>query len=402
MICARWKLSRGLAVIAICLFFVVACGDDNGSSENNANGDASCHGGDAYVVDGDTYCVFPQSITEEGFSCPPDFAVGSSYGDLIICGEDGDVPDPLLDTIHEEYDQGLPLEPCLGITCPQSDVCRSGDCVERDCWEDDDCADGDSCATGECVTASESRVLIVSSARTSWQCTDSENSRFSAFQEAISTLVGEKKIPTATIRYSSWVHTTPFTTVSEEFHGFLDPAQGLGPASDLQGAIATAIDLIEADSDDDEDDHHYHIVFVDTTAPTPLCTDDCTDDSLGEFDYDSAYENGVCQADPEDIPDGHYVDFDAPCTDYNLFHTLSERLQELESAAPNMSIHFALTIDDEETIEGICGDSEASFFTEKTDSARQLFPALLSEVDAGGQFVDTVPADLDLLEILNL
>ena len=249
--------------------------------------------------------------------------------------------------------------------------------------------------------AGEDRILIASAARVSWQCTDSGSGRFAAFHEAISTLAVDEQIPTATLRYSSWVHTTPFATESDEFYGFLDPAQGLGPAGDLQGAIATAVDLVESDAGSDDDEHNYHIIFVDTAAPSPICTDGCENDNLNEFEEDAG---GVCEVEQDEIPDDEYVDFDAPCTDYNLFDTLSERLQDLEAAAPNMEIHFALAIDDEESIESVCGDtSDTGFdFAENADHARELFSDLLSEIDAGGEFVDTAPEDLNLEEILNL
>ncbi|MFU8804063.1 MAG: DUF4377 domain-containing protein [Bradymonadaceae bacterium] len=147
-------IGKWLAV-ALSLCFIAACGGGTTTADEN------CGQGDELEVEGQTYCVYSRSITEEGFSCPPHLGVPSSYGDLLICGGGGDHPDGLFDTLHENYPDEVPEGQCVGVMCSQNQTCTDGSCSTAECWIDSDCQGAQTCSSGVCRGGDENNNNII-------------------------------------------------------------------------------------------------------------------------------------------------------------------------------------------------------------------------------------------------
>ncbi|MBA2662803.1 MAG: DUF4377 domain-containing protein [Bradymonadaceae bacterium] len=146
---ATKKMFGTLLVAALALVIGAACGEPDTEPTNDAN----CGQGDALQIEGRTYCIYKQSITEEGFSCPAHVSAGSSYGGLIICGATGEHPDGLFERLHELYDaEVLPTGDCVGMTCSMGAGCEAGVCaISQDgCWMDTDCPSTHHCVNSTC------------------------------------------------------------------------------------------------------------------------------------------------------------------------------------------------------------------------------------------------------------
>lgn len=209
------------------------------------------------------------------------------------------------------------------------------------------------------------KVLYLLDQSASLQLTDPENRRFVALDESLNTVAGQPNAEFAFVGFSSWSRQQGFTRNRGDVAMFTDPAAGLGPATDYQGALATAVRLIEEDilaaGPAERARTRYIINFISDGIPEPRCNPGCEDDqtrcSNGEDDDgdgvidgadtdcanigdnvlhpDNLY--GVCNTDLE-IPDDVYVDITGICPEYNQPAQIMGRVQELLALADIYSV----------------------------------------------------------------
>ncbi|MBA2665269.1 MAG: VWA domain-containing protein [Bradymonadaceae bacterium] len=230
------------------------------------------------------------------------------------------------------------------------------------------------------------KVLFILDQSNSLQCLDSENRRFAALNSALRTLRSAPQTQFAFVGFSSWVRQQNFTRNLDDVAQFLDPAGGLGPATDYQGALATALRLIEQDivaTDAMERARTRYIInFVSDGVPEPRCTAGC-DSSRPP---DSLY--GVCNT-TRDIPEGEYVEL-TPCQPYNQPQQIVRRVEELLAlkdiySVGDITLNSVLLFSPQEIVEGICPGAAAQFGYDRVEAQA----ALLAMANAGnGVFRD--------------
>ncbi|MEZ4459914.1 MAG: VWA domain-containing protein [bacterium] len=262
------------------------------------------------------------------------------------------------------------------------------------------------------------KVLYIVDQSASLQCTDSQNRRFTALNSSINRLLSSQ--PNAQfgfIGFSSWAREQDFTRDRDAISQFVDPAGGLGPATDYQGAIATAVRLIERDilsvGGPERARTRYIINFVSDGNPEPRCNagcedtiSDCSDgdDNDGDgrtdgADPDCANINdnslhpdnlyGVCNTDLE-IPDDAYVDFSGICPEYNQPMQIMQRVSELLElkdtySVGDVTLNTVLLFSPQAVVEGICPGASTAFGYDKT-IATALMQAMANE--GNGTFRD--------------
>ncbi|MFU8806633.1 MAG: hypothetical protein ACNA8W_22685, partial [Bradymonadaceae bacterium] len=217
------------------------------------------------------------------------------------------------------------------------------------------------------------KVLYILDQSASLQCMDAENRRFEALNSSLSQLRRQPNTQFAFIGFSSWVRQQGFTRSLDDIAEFLDPAGGLGPATDYQGAVATAVRMIERDmleSDAMERARTRYIVnFVSDGVPEPRCTAGC-DSSRPP---DSLY--GVCNT-TLDIPEGVYVEL-TPCQPYNQPEQIVRRVEELLAlkdiyGAGNVTMNTILLFSPQEVVESVCPGAADQFGYDRVEASRLL------------------------------
>ncbi len=255
------------------------------------------------------------------------------------------------------------------------------------------------------------KVLYILDQSASLQCTDSGQRRFAALRNSVDSLRRRPNTEFAFIGFSSWSREASFTRNRDDIAEFLDPNQGLGPATDYQGALATAIRLIETDMLEvgpaERARTRYQVVFVSDGVPEPRCNAGCEDDNdactdgedndgdgridANDPDCDNLDDNslhpdnlyGVCNTDQE-IPDDVYVDMNGICPAYNQPPQIRRRIEELLGLADTYSVggvvlHSVLLFSPQNVVEQVCPDAAASFGYDKAQAE-----ALLREMAAQG------------------
>ncbi len=261
------------------------------------------------------------------------------------------------------------------------------------------------------------KVLMLVDQSASLQCTDSDNRRFAAMGALIDELRPNPHVSFAFVGFSSWSRTQRFTRNRAALDAFLDPSDGLGPATDYQGALATALQLIEADMIDSGPSLRartkYVVVFVSDGVPEPRCYAGCEDDTsacgdgvdndgdglLDASDPDCAGVGdatlrpdslyGVCNT-TEEVPDDVYVDYDGVCPAYNQTEQILQRVSQLDALADTYSVgavalHTVLLFSPQEVVEGVCPGASASFGYNGAE-ARALLQTMAEA--GGGSFRD--------------
>jgi hypothetical protein len=212
------------------------------------------------------------------------------------------------------------------------------------------------------------KVLFILDQSASLQCMDSGNRRIPALRSAIDELRSQRHTQFAFIGFSSWSRATGFTRDRDDIADFLDPDQGLGPATDYQGVLATAISLIEEDMLDTDPAERartrYQVVFVSDGVPEPKCSAGCDDD-----------DRGVCNTDQE-IPEEVYVDMSGVCPDYNQPAQIRRRIEELVGlpetySAGGLVLHSVLLFSPQDVVEQVCPGAADAFGYER-DEAESL------------------------------
>lgn len=242
------------------------------------------------------------------------------------------------------------------------------------------------------------KVLFILDQSTSLQCTDSQNRRFPAISGAINNLLSSQpNAQVGFVGFSSWAREQGFTRDRDAIAVFTDPAAGLGPATDYQGAIATALRIIERDilesSPPERARTRYIVNFVSDGVPEPRCNAGCEDtitncsdgeDNDGDGLVDGADPDcanitdnalhpdnlyGVCNTDLE-IPDDVYVDFLGICPEYNQTPQILQRVQQLMNlkdiySVGDVSLNTMLLFSPQAVVEAICPGASASFGYDK-------------------------------------
>lgn len=276
---------------------------------------------------------------------------------------------------------------------------------------------GEYCAEPDAEVTFPVKVLIAIDQSNSLQCTDNRNRRFDALNSMIDDLRRSPSTEVGFLGFANWVRQQPFTRDRAAYAPFLDPASGLGPATDYQGTLATVLRMLEQDILDTDPSERartrYVVVMVTDGSPMPLCLAGCEDDVTNctdgrdndadgiadGSDPDCANINdaslhpdilsGVCNTD-EEIPDDVYVDFNGVCPAYNTTPQILQRvrdilaLQELYSVG-GVSLNTVLMFSPQAIVESVCPNAATDFGLEQ-DQARALLQAIAQEGD--GTFRD--------------
>ncbi|MEL6180407.1 MAG: hypothetical protein AAFS10_15720, partial [Myxococcota bacterium] len=270
--------------------------------------------------------------------------------------------------------------------------------------------DGEFCTEPSADLVFPVKVIYVIDQSTSLQCTDSQNIRFEALNSSIDQLRRQPNTSFGFIGFSSWSRLQNFTRNRDDIARFTDPAGGLGPATDYQGALATAIGMIERDMVEIgpalRARTRYQVNFVSDGVPTPRCNPGCEDtisacadgnDNDGDGQVDGADEDctditnnalhpdntfPVCNTDRE-IPEGEYVDMDGICPEYNQPTQILQRVQELMSlaeiySAGGVTLNTVLLFSPQDVVEGVCPGALQDFGFDRTQ-ARSLLQAMSDE-----------------------
>jgi len=191
----------------------------------------------------------------------------------------------------------------------------------------------------------------------------------------------------------------------------------LGSATDYQGALATAVDLLEADMAalpaEDAPNTRYEVLFVSDGVPEPVCTAGCEDgaencadsidndgDELVDGDDPDCAEDqpdgvyGICNNDgAEAIPDSTYVDFGSGCPQYNSDDQILDKVDTMVALATThgvagLSLDTTFLFADQEVVESTCG-GDVTIFGYVCAWARPLLEAMATR--GGGTFINTSP-----------
>ena len=268
------------------------------------------------------------------------------------------------------------------------------------------------------------KILFVIDQSTSLQCTDSENRRVRVLSQLVNRLAPQPNVWLGFIGFANWSREQPFTQNPEDMAPYLDPSQGLGPATDYQGALATTLQLLESDMIESgaavRARTKYMVTFISDGAPEPRCRLGCEDDTTrcadgidndgdgeldgSDMDCEGVGDNsirpdtlyGVCNTDL-DIPNGLYVDMEGRCPAYNQPEQIQKRIDDLRAleviyGTGDLTVNTVLLSSPQEVIESVCGPAAASFGY-NTDQARVLLSGM-AEV-GGGSFRDVNLTDTD-------
>jgi hypothetical protein len=249
---------------------------------------------------------------------------------------------------------------------------------------------GEVCSEPPSVTPFPVKLLFVLDQSTSFQCTDPFNRRFEAVREVIDEL---KALPNASFGFIGFSNRTvvqEFTQDLGDIRPFFDGSQGLGPATDYQGALATTVRVLEEDmvaaGPAERARTRYVIIFVSDGIPVPRCVAGCEDDTAKcsdgidndgdgdidavDMDCDNIDDNTLhpdnfspaCNFDGN-LPEGLYEDLAAQgrCPDYNQPHLIAQRVEDLRTlefiySVGEIVLHTVFVSSPDEVIAQFCGD----------------------------------------------
>jgi hypothetical protein len=261
------------------------------------------------------------------------------------------------------------------------------------------------------------KILFVLDQSASLHCTDSQNRRYGALQAVVNDLAPSPNVSFGFVGFSSWSRLQGFTRDRGLIDKFLDPAGGLGPATDYQGALATTLRVLEEDMLEvgpaERTRSRYVVVMVSDGVPEPRCNPGCEDDETACSDGidndgdglpdgsdpdcaniedsslhpDNLY--GVCNT-SKTIPEGVYVDMEGQCPAYNQPELIQQRIsaiRDLEAiySAGAVTLNTVLLFSPQEVVEGICPGASAQFGYNQTIAQALLQQMALA---GGGVFRD--------------
>jgi len=238
------------------------------------------------------------------------------------------------------------------------------------------------------------KVLLVVDQSASLQCTDPANARIAALDEAGRALDGLPNVSFAVVGFASWSRPTAFSTSWDEAAEALLPANGSGgPATDYQGSLAVARDVLETEllraGPAENARSRIVVLFLSDGVPEPRCTAGCDD---GDRLPDSLY--GVCNTE-ETIPEDEYVEMLSACPSYNSQSQILDKVRDLSSVAESygvgaFSMNTLLLFAPPEEIEAACGDVSA--FGYIREEAEPLLAAMAAEGEGTYRDVNTAAA----------
>jgi len=275
------------------------------------------------------------------------------------------------------------------------------------------------------------KVLFVIDQSYSLQCTDSTNRRYSALNQLIGDLLSNPSTYLGFIGFSSWSRQQDFTRNTSDIQPFLDPAAGLGPATDYQGALATAVQMLENDMVEvgpaERARTRYIVVFISDGVPEPRCNQGCEDDedmcSNGEDDDGDGSTDGadtdcanigdtslhpdnnypICNMDIAALRDegilgdDEYVDMLSVCPGYNqpeqVMHRVDQIL-ELQDAysVGSVNLNTVLLFSPQAVVESVCPGASTEFGYNEIQ-ARAMLRAMA--IEGEGSFRDANLGEID-------
>lgn len=245
------------------------------------------------------------------------------------------------------------------------------------------------------------KVLFMMDQSTSFQCTDSGLVRFGAARQVVDSLLESPEAEIAFVGFSSWSRQLAFTRNRADIDAFLDPSGGLGPATDYQGSLSTAVKVLEQDMLDSGPAlvarTRYSVVFLSDGVATPRCLPGCDD---GNQLPDSNF--GICNYDGDlnldlGLPEDTYVDFDGLCPAYNQPEQIVAKVRDIVALrdaydAGSVVFHSVFMFSPQEVVESVCPGAADSFGFVRDEA----LPIMRSMAEAGGGvFRDVDAADTD-------
>lgn len=288
---------------------------------------------------------------------------------------------------------------------------------------------GEFCTEPSATVEFPLKVLFIFDQSASLQCTDSANRRFEALSGALNQLRRRPATEFAAIGFSSWSRTQAFTRDQDAISTLLGPEGGLGPATDYQGSLATAVRLLEEDMREvgpaERARTRYVINFVSDGVPEPRCNPGCEDDagtcSDGEdndgdgiqdgADPDCADINdnslhpdnlyGVCNTTRE-VPEDVYVDYSGLCPEYNQPRQIQQRIQEIMAlkdaySIGDITLNTVLLFSPADVVESRCPGASENFGYRK-DQARAILQTMANAGNGTFRDVNVSGDDADFLD----
>ena len=287
---------------------------------------------------------------------------------------------------------------------------------------------GEHCVQPDATVEFPVKVLLIVDQSASLQCTDPQNRRFNALDDLLDRLFGGPTTRIGVIGFSSWTSMTPFTNDRGSVWNAAGPdARAGGTATDYQGALATAIRVVEQDIMESRRQDagapartRYVVTFVSDGVPEPRCNSGCEDDGLNcadgedndgdgqidgaDRDCDNIGDNllhpdnlyGICNT-TEDISElqenaeyPEYTDFEAICPAYNQDDQIMHRVSELMTlkdiySVGDVILHTVFLFSSQGVADSICEPFFADFAYDQ-EQARILLRAMAAA--GGGVFRD--------------
>lgn len=282
---------------------------------------------------------------------------------------------------------------------------------------------GEYCVQPDTTVEFPVKVLLIIDQSASLQCTDPANRRFEALNGLVGDILSNRSAQIGVIGFSSWTRYTPFTQDRGAVLGAVGEAQGGGVATDYQGALATALRMVEQDILTTVKNDpglpartRYVITFVSDGVPEPRCSPGCEDDrtkcedgidndgdglvdgsdgncdNLGDnlIHPDNLYAICNYTGDPDaENPDqvreellenDEYVDFDMICPSYNEPELILQRVSDLVAlqdtySVGSITLHAVFLFAPQAEVEAVCGEVAATFGYDQTQ-ARNLLQAM--------------------------
>ena len=102
---------------------VAACGRGEPSKG------VDCGAGEELKLSATSLCVYSgELLVETGFDCPAEVSHAASYGDLVVCSADPELPDDFFEEVAERYPDEVPDGACKRVVCSLGEVCEAGTC----------------------------------------------------------------------------------------------------------------------------------------------------------------------------------------------------------------------------------------------------------------------------------
>ena len=251
------------------------------------------------------------------------------------------------------------------------------------------------------------KILVVMDQSASLQCTDLEMTRRTAIQQLVAELRSNPAVSFGYLGFHAAVYRVGFTSPDDFEAQVAENIVQVGPATDYQGALSTALQMLEQDMVNSPMSMRartkYVVLFVSDGVPEPRCNAGCEDDdetcSDGiDNDGDGLIDGddpdcadtlpdrlyGVCNTD-EDIPEDNYVDMRSTCPEYNMQPQVLRRIDDIMALAPaygvgDLRLHTVFLFATQEVVEARCGGAAAADFAYVRDEA---MPLMQSMADAG-------------------